>query len=122
CMPCLTIRATAPSSGPSCSTQPPPPPRPTLFPYTTLFRSPPWRAPWSRQQQALRLPSPRRRLRRSSSSARMKDRACGACAREIRSEEHTSELQSRFDLVCRLLLEKKTDQLEVVARAIGHSA
>src|SRR6266513_5711907 len=59
------------------------PPRSTLFPYTTLFRSircacaPRWRRTW--------------RPARCSS----------------RSEEHTSELQSRFDLVCRLLLEKK---------------
>src|SRR5699024_11744602 len=63
-----------------------PPPRSTLFPYTTLFRSP---------------------------------SSVGKCAAEMtpryehsifvneRSEEHTSELQSRFDLVCRLLLEKK---------------
>src|SRR6266536_5641014 len=58
------------------------PPRSTLFPYTTLFRSTsptPCRAPWP-------VPS--------------------ACTRR-RSEEHTSELQSRVDLVCRLLLEKK---------------
>src|SRR5438105_12274416 len=60
------------------------PPRSTLFPYTTLFRSrphpqadqPPHRQPHRRQQPP-------------------------------RSEEHTSELQSRVDLVCRLLLEKK---------------
>src|SRR6266513_3603553 len=60
------------------------PPRSTLFPYTTLFRSP---RPLSAS------PSPR--LVSSPSSA------CPA-----RSEEHTSELQSRFDLVCRPLLEK----------------
>src|SRR5207249_10776928 len=60
------------------------PPISTLFPYTTLFRSCRF-ATWSRS--------------RSSS---------GACSgRRSRSEEHTSELQSRFDLVCRLLLEKK---------------
>src|SRR3989442_2400151 len=70
------------------------PPRSTLFPYTTLFRSAradlvarrrPLR-PWLRQ------PRPRRR---------------GAPALRRRSEEHTSELQSRPHLVCRLLLEKK---------------
>src|SRR6266576_4797692 len=62
------------------------PPRSTLFPYTTLFRS--IRAPG-------RSPSP--------------PRACRCCSdwRRNRSEEHTSELQSRRDLVFRLLLEKK---------------
>src|SRR5947207_4393610 len=74
----------------------PPPPRSTLFPYTTLFRSvrprgrgPPW--------TPRRLPAYGRRggpLRRRSGT---------------RSEEHTSELQSHSDLVCRLLLEKKND-------------
>src|SRR5690349_21943679 len=58
------------------------PPRSTLFPYTTLFRSPRWR--WPRG-----LPPP------------------ASAGRRGRSEEHTSELQSRRDLVCRLLLEKK---------------
>src|SRR5207248_5510779 len=62
----------------------PPPPRPTLFPYTTLFRSPPRRAS---------APPSRRAPCRSSSGTR--------------SEEHTSDLQSPYDLVCRLLLEKK---------------
>src|SRR5438034_3850111 len=60
------------------------PPRSTLFPYTTLFRSPPCRtcsAAWPRPRWW-----------------------CGAGRR---SEEHTSELQSHSDLVCRLLLEKK---------------
>src|SRR6478672_12788328 len=63
------------------------PPRSTLFPYTTLFRSAPWPA-------ASRWP-------RSSSSS----------SRASRSEEHTSELQSRSDLVCRLLLEKKKTKI-----------
>src|SRR6266496_4937626 len=57
------------------------PPRSTLFPYTTLFR--PWRSPGAGSAGAHGAP---------------------ACPR---SEEHTSELQSRRDLVCRLLLEKK---------------
>src|SRR5277367_6915114 len=61
------------------------PPRSTLFPYTTLFRSCTSRAPSSRRGS----PMPWRR------------------ARPARSEEHTSELQSHHDLVCRLLLEKK---------------
>src|SRR2546428_4912043 len=65
------------------------PPRSTLFPYTTLFRS---ASSWSRLKS-----SPVNNSRRSSSCSRVM----------IRSEEHTSELQSRSDLVCRLLLEKK---------------
>src|SRR3989442_5188091 len=85
------------------------PPRSTLFPYTTLFRSSPcslWR------------------------SARPGARVCACCsavsAPAARSEEHTSELQSRPHLVCRLLLEKKKNRLGdglarslVVASAIG---
>src|SRR2546422_4657242 len=70
------------------------PPRSTLFPYTTLFRSIRAAAP-VHQLQASRLPS-----RRTT--------ACGVRRMgESRSEEHTSELQSRLHLVCRLLLEKK---------------
>src|SRR6266513_3891429 len=64
------------------------PPRSTLFPYTTLFRS-------------CRSPLLARNVERVSAS--------GTCtAAGTRSEEHTSELQSRFDIVCRLRLEKKT--------------
>src|SRR3712207_8119966 len=88
------------------------PPRSTLFPYTTLFRS---RRPfpsdrWSLLDAARRTPCAAgsregaRRRRRGSSAAR---RAAGRVHRR-RSEEHTSELQSRQYLVCRLLLEKKT--------------
>src|SRR2546430_11049027 len=74
------------------------PPRSTLFPYTTLFRSPCWAGPAPAPSDDWRCPGPaiaasRRRLRRS---------------RSPRSEEHTSELQSQSNLVCRLLLEKKT--------------
>src|SRR5437867_12765111 len=67
------------------------PPRSTLFPYTTLFRS---------------IPN-RHELRRNESEAApgCADRAAPRSRR--RSEEHTSELQSPYDLVCRLLLEKK---------------
>src|SRR5437868_9139953 len=67
------------------------PPRSTLFPYTTLFRSES-RLDLARQVVA-------RRRERVVHALEDGDRA--------RSEEHTSELQSRFDLVCRLLLEKK---------------
>src|SRR6266404_7426036 len=63
------------------------PPRSTLFPYTTLFRSP---------------PRPRRSRRPTA--------RCRASAGPGRSEEHTSELQSLAYLVCRLLLEKKNNK------------
>src|SRR5437667_1501419 len=74
------------------------PPRSTLFPYTTLFRS--------GARCARNSPSgPRRRHSRSQ-------------VRAARSEEHTSELQSHHDLVCRLLLEKKK---KIISRAnVGH--
>src|SRR5206468_8003801 len=73
----------------------PRPPRSTLFPYTTLFRSPP---PADRRCQRSR-PGQRQRRTRLRRYRRSLVRR--------RSEEHTSELQSRSDLVCRLLLEKK---------------
>src|SRR5579859_289691 len=63
------------------------PPRSTLFPYTTLFRS------------EIPLPPPR--------GARTRFRCPRRGQRNLRSEEHTSELQSQSNLVCRLLLEKK---------------
>src|SRR5258705_8083646 len=67
------------------------PPRSTLFPYTTLFRSRPpssalWADAWARRQRRSGTPNP---------------------VDALRSEEHTSELQSLRHLVCRLLLEKK---------------
>src|SRR6266496_1503455 len=64
------------------------PPRSTLFPYTTLFRS----------------------HTRIMPSERCTPRLASAPPSRARSEEHTSELQSRRDLVCRLLLEKKKKQ------------
>src|SRR5205809_6162305 len=67
-----------------------PPPRSTLFPYTTLFRS---TSPKARSSRCTNATSPTFRTRCRS--------------RRRRSEEHTSELQSRLHLVCRLLLEKK---------------
>src|SRR5712692_1016667 len=63
------------------------PPRSTLFPYTTLFRS------------------------HREGDARIQDPYCLRCQPQVRSEEHTSELQSQFHLVCRLLLEKKKNNL-----------
>src|SRR5699024_12416546 len=77
-----------------------PPPSPTLFPYTTLFRSirPRWLACASQCRA-----SPTAGSRSSPAHPPAPPRVSGL----PRSEEHTSELQSRFDLVCRLLLEKK---------------
>src|SRR5690349_16056717 len=72
----------------------PPPPTSTLFPYMTLFRSPHHRSPPVHAAQALGA-LPGRLVGRSQSAPGQ------------RSEEHTSELQSRRDPVCRLLLEKK---------------
>src|SRR5438034_5760733 len=70
------------------------PPRSTLFPYTTLFRS-----HCARRSTVLAFPPCLLRRRRNTSRRRRTNRG--------RSEEHTSELQSHSDLVCRLLLEKK---------------
>src|SRR5437762_7119178 len=84
------------------------PPSSTLFPYTTLFRS-----PASRRRRGSRPPHPRR------SSARTRRRGPGAVARRrgpTRSEEHTSELQSPMYLVCRLLLEKKKKNTQFLTR------
>src|SRR5260370_14902492 len=76
------------------------PPRSTLFPYTTLFRS---RVAVS--QPGARTLAPARKARTKSGIASTRLRAS---AEEFdRSEEHTSELQSHLNLVCRLLLEKK---------------
>src|SRR3712207_7205776 len=89
------------------------PPRSTLFPYTTLFRSRRHRragravgaggqAPRQRGRRDRRLPRAQRRARR-------------------RSEEHTSELQSRQYLVCRLLLEKKNINISLSLTSTVHS-
>src|SRR3712207_7864447 len=75
------------------------PPRSTLFPYTTLFRS--GRTGGSHPPSGW--PRPRSSSRRSGFSGP----SCSRRRRTGRSEEHTSELQSRQYLVCRLLLEKK---------------
>src|SRR5947208_5127458 len=80
------------------------PPRSTLFPYTTLFRS------GELQQvsgEAFRV------------SARAGERTAGARESGSRSEEHTSELQSPDHLVCRLLLEKKKKYIAIASTLIG---
>src|SRR5215204_7396680 len=74
------------------------PPRSTLFPYTTLFRS---RVRSEPHERPLLVPP--------------LDERCGSGGRSVpdpRSEEHTSELQSHSDLVCRLLLEKKKKKIK----------
>src|SRR2546429_3997974 len=76
------------------------PPRSTLFPYTTLFRSPEGRR-GTREDSRRRGAFLFRGGRRARGAAHQGHGARG------RSEEHTSELQSRLHLVCRLLLEKK---------------
>src|SRR2546430_6522199 len=68
------------------------PPRSTLFPYTTLFRSRPFSS---------------RICTRSASPSNATPQCARAARTARRSEEHTSELQSQSNLVCRLLLEKK---------------
>src|SRR5947207_11279454 len=83
------------------------PPRSTLFPYTTLFRSP-HQNPKPAQPQRLESPKPPKPFR----DERPLPHARIACA--LRSEEHTSELQSHSDLVCRLLLEKKNIQKPMI--------
>src|SRR5690242_21237236 len=83
------------------------PPRSTLFPYTTLFRSP-------ARRRGERSRGRRRRRRRRRRRTRRPRLSVPALAADLvdpvaqpRSEEHTSELQSHVNLVCRLLLEKK---------------
>src|SRR5689334_24336271 len=94
------------------------PPRSTLFPYTTLFRSP----------AAFPCSTPRACRNISTwacTASRCRDsRAAGSrsSASPTRSEEHTSELQSQFHLVCRLLLEKKKLQYAALPATEGRSA
>src|SRR5436305_6667910 len=94
------------------------PPRSTLFPYTTLFRSRGGNRPRRRSC---------RRGRPGSSPAGRYPRRRGSPSRlGYRSEEHTSELQSRPHLVCRLLLEKKNNfyyqLVAIIEEQLQHSA
>src|SRR5438093_9798939 len=98
----------------SCSVRPRPP-RSTLFPYTTLFRS-----------KALSVPQPGvHNLENAAAAALLAVEmgvAPGAVERALsrfRSEEHTSELQSLTNLVCRLLLEKKKHHQVVLATNVA---
>src|SRR3712207_9464764 len=79
------------------------PPRSTLFPYTTLFRS--------GLGSRVRIPSADIYLLSSHAVAVTHVQDRGRLAIDVRSEEHTSELQSRQYLVCRLLLEKKKNNI-----------
>src|SRR2546429_3895120 len=85
------------------------PPRSTLFPYTTLFRS--WIVLSNSTQTSSACDTPRGACGRFRPAAGSKSpkpgETCGGRSSCNRSEEHTSELQSRLHLVCRLLLEKK---------------
>src|SRR5438477_4686128 len=92
------------------------PPRSTLFPYTTLFRSLVRRPCWRDRayklhiafgQNALAVPNPILQVK----VAEARPVAGRALLIPLRSEEHTSELQSHVNLVCRLLLEKKNIEL-----------
>src|SRR5438034_7143676 len=83
------------------------PPRSTLFPYTTLFRS---ACPCTLRRASLRLSN----LGSGLEKARVATVLSG-----LRSEEHTSELQSHSDLVCRLLLEKKNADSHVPEDRLG---
>src|SRR2546429_4493729 len=83
------------------------PPRSTLFPYTTLFRS---------HQAAVRDTLHAETFQEFTQSGR----ALLVCQTADRSEEHTSELQSRLHLVCRLLLEKKKNDLTIVNQHTRH--
>src|SRR2546425_3573927 len=79
------------------------PPRSTLFPYTTLFRSRSWTTP-----------------RSASSASPSGGWKAARCPSARRSEEHTSELQSLAYLVCRLLLEKKKTNQQHINRDESH--
>src|SRR2546422_4964811 len=90
------------------------PPRSTLFPYTTLFRSP---ALEGGAQRSLAV-----QLQELVQPVDVADPDLRAPVRELgeRSEEHTSELQSRLHLVCRLLLEKKKIQVKYMLKRSRH--
>src|SRR5260370_21560949 len=87
------------------------PPRSTLFPYTTLFRSlePTQTTPDASAQSGEGAESPAPNV--DEGTAKKPQQPPPQPARGTRSEEHTSELQSHLNLVCRLLLEKKTHLL-----------
>src|SRR5256885_12415053 len=88
------------------------PPRSTLFPYTTLFRS---------VQDQARLVGRRGLAVVGGEEAHLVEHRPAAVKDDIRSEEHTSELQSPCNLVCRLLLEKKKKTIRVASLHHAHT-
>src|SRR5688572_32686068 len=87
-----------------------PPPRSTLFPYTTLFRSMARRGRHRARPSSIRSSQRRRRpstAQRGTPASGHDSGLAGGGSDGCRSEEHTSELQSQSNLVCRLLLDKK---------------
>src|SRR2546427_9196918 len=89
------------------------PPRSTLFPYTTLFRS--HAPPWHIRVVAQRRQGPAHGARRARPTGEPRHDAVG------RSEEHTSELQSQSNLVCRLLLEKKKKKKKTIHKQTNNT-
>src|SRR2546427_386520 len=89
------------------------PPRSTLFPYTTLFRSYRSRKPWdafdAAQVEELTISGPDKSFKLRKKDGQWSVAGEPAWKVKMRSEEHTSELQSQSNLVCRLLLEKKNN-------------
>src|SRR5699024_11835141 len=83
---------------------PRPPPRSPLFPYTTLFRS------YNSYEKGYETTFHQTDDIKCDTQEYRSTNHCTDSCEQGRSEEHTSELQSRFDLVCRLLLEKKNKQ------------
>src|SRR3989475_6753448 len=96
------------------------PPRSTLFPYTTLFRSPARvpHLPGAREGQKAHPTArrPRRHAQRGADAATLMARVYLSIGSN-RSEEHTSELQSQSNTVCRLLLQKKKKQGPLISTA-----
>src|SRR2546422_5000520 len=91
------------------------PPRSTLFPYTTLFRSASntdWKNPFDPDAKITKMKDGRTHLAHKAEHAVDLDSGALVAVTLQRSEEHTSELQSRLHLVCRLLLEKKKKKEE----------
>src|SRR2546427_1687049 len=91
------------------------PPRSTLFPYTTLFRSLGHSPTDDETADVLR-----RGIKKRRESVDVYEKAGRAEMAATRSEEHTSELQSQSNLVCRLLLEKKKEELQRMPSRRGH--
>src|SRR2546422_4431220 len=96
------------------------PPRSTLFPYTTLFRSL-FLTKFASKVTVVHRRSALRASKIMQDKALANPKIAWAWNSEVRSEEHTSELQSRLHLVCRLLLEKKNKLDTADGRSTGES-